>query len=262
MITPIITQKDWTKLRIEASKRAGLLVPYMYQGCRSPKILPMKGGLIEPWPKELPLIPRSEWADRIKDQAGTFLHNKWGMKLPVHDQGNTSRCWAHGSTRAVELLRLWENQEPLLLSPDSVAYPIEGTKDQGGWPEDACKQLAKEGACPQAAWPEAELSPENADKNWKDQALNHVLLRWLWVSNFNEQMTCALRRIPVAIPLWWWGHLVCQTDPELIGTNEFGIRFDNSWGSNWGDDGSAILDEESGTTVAGAFAPLSETFTQ
>jgi hypothetical protein len=39
------------------------------------------------------------------------------------------------------------------------------------------------------------------------------------------------------------------------------IWFDNSWASDWGDDGSAIMDEESGTTVSGSFGAIAETFT-
>jgi len=258
--TKIIRRADWMALRIEASKRARLMVPELYTGCHSPRIIPMKGYTIEPWPKELPIIPRSEWADRIADQKGNFLHARRKGVLPVHDQKSTNRCWAHGSVRAEELLALWEGQPPIMLSPDSVAYPIEGTRDNGGWSEDACEQMASGGACEQSEWPEAELSPKNANPNWKELALCHVLLKWLWVNTFEKQMTCAIRSLPVAIPLLWWGHLVCQTDPEIIGTNEFGLRFDNSWGDEWGDDGSAILDEESATTVSGAFAPISETF--
>lgn len=262
MATTIITRREWMRLRIEASKRARIKVPKLYAGCRQPRIMPWSGATVFPWPTEMPIIPREAWSDMIRDQKGSFLHSMREGVLPPHDQGSTNRCWAHGSVRAVELLRLWENQQPILLSPDSVAFPIEGTRDRGGWPEDACEQLASGGACPLAAWPEGELSPKNADKDWQDQALRHVLIRWVWVDSFAKQMTLALRRIPVAIPLMWWGHLVCQTDPEILGPNKFGLRIDNSWGADWGDDGSAVLDEESATTVAGAFAPISETFTQ
>ena len=111
-----------------------------------------------------------------------------------------------------------------------------------------------------SAWPENELSPRNADKDWQEQALNHVLLKWLNVKTFEQQITLAIHRVPIAIGLSWWGHLVCQLDPVQIGRNDFGIGIDNSWGADWGDNGYAILDEESATADLGAFAPLSETF--
>jgi len=160
----------------------------------------------------------------------------------------------------MELLRIYEGQPSLMLSPDSVAYPIEGTRDRGGYPSDACDQLAIGGACPMDAWPEAELSPKNAAKNWKEQALNHALLRWVKVSTWQQQITLGILRIPIAIGLGWWGHLVCQVDPVIISKAEVGIDFDNSWGADWGENGSGILDEESGTADLGAFAPISETF--
>jgi len=262
MPSPIIRHSDWLKLKIEAAVRSKRDVPFLYSGCLKPRIIPMRGAVIEPWPAYLPIVPREQWPDLIKSGAGSFLQDMRRDILPVHNQGSTNRCWAHGSVRALELLRLWECQSPLLLSPDSVAYPIEGTRDRGGWPEDACLQLANSGACPQTSWPEAELSPRNAAKDWKDQALNHVLLKWVFVSTWEQQMTCALRRIPVATVIPWWNHLVCFTGPALDEDGVPVIWFDNSWDPSWGEDGSALMDEKSGTTVVGSFAAISETFSE
>jgi len=160
------------------------------------------------------------------------------------------------------MLRLWQNLSPMLLSPDSVAYPIEGTRDRGGWGEDAADQMAKGGACPQELWPEGDLSPKKADPNWEEAALNHVLLKWIYVDSWEKQITLAIRDIPVAIPLMWWGHLVCQTGPHLDDKGNVGIWIDNSWGDDWGEDGSAVLDEESGYASSGAFAPIAQTYFQ
>jgi len=122
--------------------------------------------------------------------------------------------------------------------------------------------MAEGGACPQSAWPEGELSPKRAAKDWEEQALDHVLLKWVWVSNWEQQMTCAIHRIPVATVIPWWNHLVCFTGPTLDDKGVPAIWFDNSWGESFGEDGAAIMDEESGTTTPGSFAAISQTFYQ
>lgn len=148
-----------------------------------------------------------------------------------------------------------------MLSPDSVAYPIEGTHDRGGYPGDACQQMHTGGACPMSAWPEGDLSPRDANPDWKELALDNVLISWIKVSTWDQQITLALHHIPVAIGLRWWGHLVCQLDPVLTDRGDIAIGIDNSWGSSWGDNGYGILDRRSGTADLGAFAPISQTWT-
>jgi hypothetical protein len=257
----VITRKDWLRLRTEAAARANRPIQEPYRGCRPyPADRPLPHAVI-PWPSNWPTIPREDWPNLIRQQRGTFLTAHRAEKLRPHNQGSTNRCWAHGCVRALEILRVWQGQPPLLLSPDSIAYPIEGTHDNGGYAAQAAQQLATGGACAQTLWPEADLSPRRADKSWQNNALSHVLLLWIKPQTYEQQITCALRRIPVAIELDWWGHLVCQLDPVLIGDKEVGAGIDNSWGDDWGIHGYDVLDEES-ATASGCYAPLSETFSR
>lgn len=258
MSIPIIRKTDWSRLQNEAARRVKPNSPLIYSGCLP---YPQKLSLpscISGWPSDLPTIPRDEWPDLISLGKGTFLSDLRRDILRPHDQNGRNRCWAHGSVRAVELLRLWQGQPPVLLSPDSVAWPIEGTKDRGGYPVEACHQLAIFGACSQNLWPENDLSPRDADPSWQKDALKNRILRWFMPTTWEQQITCAIKRIPVPIGLGWWGHLVCQLDPVLLSNREVGILIDNSWGADWGDNGSAILDEESGTADLGAFAPFTK----
>jgi C1A family cysteine protease len=226
---------------------------------------------VQPASSRFPRIPRSQWRHLIKAQASSSLGALTKNVLPPHDQGRTNYCWAHGCVRGLELLRLYERQPPLLLSPESVAVPLTGGVNRGGDADEAFQQLSTYGACEQTFWPANDLNIKHAKTNWQQNAIRHAIIRWLDVENFDDQATLALHQIPVPIGLGWWGHLVCQIDlvylddvPELDhylrAADQFGVSFDNSWGTGYGDNGRAYLDEKHATADLGAIAPLSATF--
>ena len=205
-------------------------------------------------------IPREEWADLIKAGQGTFLHDLCKDKLPCHDQGGTNYCWAHGPTRAAEVLPVADGQDPVILSAESVAVPITGGRNRGGYPEDALHQLRNHGACEQSYWPLNDRDESNAKAGWEENRKLYRLIRWVDLNSFDMQMTLALLRYPVPIGLSWWTHCVCQLDPIHFGGKDFGIGIDNSHGADWGDNGYGILTERRGTADIGAFAPITENF--
>ncbi len=205
-------------------------------------------------------IPREEWAGLIRDGQGTFLHDITKGKLKPHDQGRTNYCWAHGSVRSAEVLRVFEGQDPIILSAESVAVPLTGGRNRGGYPEEALQRLVSHGACRQDMWPLNDRNESNAKNGWELDAKTHRIIRWVDVETFKMQMTLTLMRLPVPIGLRWWSHLVCQLGPVHYGGNDFGIVCDNSWGANYGDNGQFELTERRGTADLGAFAPLTENF--
>ncbi len=206
------------------------------------------------------MIPREKWKGIIENDGGPWLHDLTKDVLPPHDQGATNYCWAHGSVRAAEILRVYQGQSPRILSAESVAVPLTGGRNRGGSADEALGQLMDFGACQQKFWPVNELDIRKAKQGWKEDALDHMLLNWLDVNTWEMQITLALHRIPIAIGLRWWGHLVCQLDPVILPNGEVGIGIDNSWGADWGENGYGVLDEKHGFADFGAFAPISETF--
>jgi hypothetical protein len=205
-------------------------------------------------------IPRSVWPRLIEEGQGSWLSDLRKGKLPPHDQNGTPLCWAHGSVRAVEILRIYQGQQPLLLSAEQVAYVATHGRMRGGMPEEALAVLRQVGTCNQNLWPLNSLNERRANPAYETDRENHVVLDWLDIENFDDQMTLALNRVPVAIGLAWWGHLVCQLDPIYFPDGTFGIGYDNSWGTDFGDDGYGILHEDKAKADLGAFAPISETF--
>jgi len=244
---------------------------YGWQGCK-PRIKPygcVPG--VAPSTFLYPRIPRARWRELITASAGRSLGDLTKKILPPHDQGATNYCWAHGSVRAVEVLRVYELQHAQILSAESVAVPVTGGVNRGGSPDEALERLISHGAAEQEYWPLNDLNIKHAKTGWLTNALTHAMLRWADVESFDDQATLALHRIPVAIGLGWWGHLVCQIDLVYLddiaaldcyvrAAGQYGMAIDNSWGADWGDNGRGYLDEAHATADLGAFAPISATF--
>ncbi len=260
MSTLIIDESNYTQAIMERIDRLDPTERDAAPGCRPRQSdygnlrgVPRATDFIKP-------IPRQEWPDIIKDGKGTWLHDLSKDKLPSHDQGGTNYCWAHGSVRSAEVLRIFEGQPPLILSAESVAVPVTGGRNRGGSPDEALQQMIHYGACVQSLWPLNDRDDRHAEPGWERNALRHRTIRWADIQGFDMQMTFALMRIPVPIGLRWWGHLVCQLDPIHFGGKDFGTGCDNSWGSSYGDNGYFILTERRATADLGAFALLTENF--
>jgi hypothetical protein len=207
-----------------------------------------------------PLVPESEFPNAIRAMAGNTLHDLASPVLPPHDQGSTPLCWAHGSTRALEIQRVYEGQTPQLLAAEAVAYMATKGNMRGGSSDEALEVLRKNGAPPDTDTPRNSFDLSRYAPTWLDDALDYCVIGWLDIHTWQQQITLALNAVPIAITLEWWGHLVCQVDAILDAAGRVGIGFDNSWGRTFGVNGYATLDREHGESSGGAFAPISATW--
>lgn len=155
----------------------------------------------------------------------------------------SGNCWANGPVTGLHLLQKRDGGEFVSLSPASVAAPIKGFRNVGGWGKEAIEWIQKYGVCPASAW-----SPNAIDRRLYNEANKKLALKFRvidWIEctprNLNEMMTCLLRRIPVAVGYNWWRHEVCAIDPVYLGRNQYGIRIWNSWGDSWSDRGMSVL---------------------
>lgn len=156
----------------------------------------------------------------------------------------SSNCWCHGVVNAMRLIRAMNGQPFVDLSPASAAAPIKSYRNQGGWGGQAVEYIAEHGVASTEFWPANKIDRRYFEPSRENASL-HKITEWyeLQNNNFDQLMTCLLLRIPTAIGLNWWSHLVCAMDPVVMGKNAYGTRILNSWGSGWGDDGEGVLVE-------------------
>ena len=199
---------------------------------------------------DLPLIPRSEWDERIEEMTRTQSRLSDfcdAMGVKVKNQQSTNYCWINAPVHCLEIVRAVQGQRYVELSPASVGAKIKNFRNEGGWGTEGLQYLVETGCVPSERW------PSNAIDRRYDKASNNDLRElyrvdeWLDlpVGNFDAVATCLLNRIPVAIGLNWWGHEVTAIDlVKLDGRGRYGSLIGNSWGEDWGERGRAVLTEE------------------
>jgi hypothetical protein len=198
-----------------------------------------------PFPREL-LIPESEWQARIqeREERGRMLRPfllRQGVKVLM--QARTNYCWANCVVFGVMAKRAAQGQKHVPLSPASVAGPINGYANTGGWPKEALAYIRRHGIVPQSMW-----APNAIDRRLKTPAadaaaLNHRCLEWweLQPRNLAQLVSCLLLDWnPVPLGLLWWGHAVCAIDP-IWRDGEVAIVFANSYDVTWGTEGYGVL---------------------
>lgn len=202
-------------------------------------------------PSEIKLIPRSEWSDRIKEQAAqkARLSDVRG-DIPALDQNGQGFCWAYSTTGCVQLLRAANNQPYVRLSAHAIGCKVKNFRDEGGWAGLSAK-FHKEYGCPSIEkWAEKSMSRSNdTPQTWENAALHKVTEDWIDLTrdvydqnlSFDQVGTCLLLGIPCATDFNHWSHSVCAMDLVEVEPGSFGLLILNSWTNNWGDRGMGIL---------------------
>jgi hypothetical protein len=219
---------------------------------------------------DFPLIPRSEWSDRIKEKVATKsqlsdirLKGNAGGVIPSLDQNGKGYCWAHSSTGSVMMLRATMNEPYVPLSAYAVACIIKGYRDEGGWGAESLDFIMNKGVPSQALWPQQSMSQSNdKPETWANALLHKVTAGFVDLSaaqydrklTFDQVGTLLLSNVPVVADFNWWSHSVCLLDLVEISSGSFGVRLLNSWGDSWSDRGMGTL-EGNKAIPDGAVAP-------
>ena len=198
-----------------------------------------------------PVIPRSEWDDRIAEmekEKTRISDMLLDAGIPSLNQQQTNYCWCNAVVGCVQAIRAQQGEPYVPLSPASVAAPIKNYSNEGGWGAEALEYIAKNGVAAQELWPANAISRQYFDAS-RENAKLHIVTEFyeLDSGNFDQVMTNLFNRIPTAIGLSWWSHEVMACDPVALGNGKYGLRFRNSWGDSYGNLGFNILTEAKAT---------------
>lgn len=221
----------------------------MRRGLELPEVKPRGAAtpFLKPWDR--PLIPRDQWAERIKEreQGGAILSLICrDRQVPASNQDSTNFCWTYGVVTAINVMRAYRNMPYVEFARESVAAPIKGYRNNGGWGDQALAYIVEHGIMPQSLWPRHHYSTSryNTAENLAIAAQYKVEeFLVLQDRNFAQLMTSLLEDNASGVGYEFWSHEVCAVDPVVVGSNRFGVRIWNSWGNSYGDQGFAILDE-------------------
>lgn len=220
------------------------------RGLELPAVKPREAPFLKQWDR--PIIPRSEWAARIEEKErnkALISQIVRDLGIPTSNQNSTNFCWTYGVVTAINCMRARRGMPYVEFSRESVAAPIKGYRNNGGWGYEALKYISENGIMPQNLWPRHyyRSSEYNTSAN-KEVAKQFIVTHFLILQdrNFSQLMTALLEDEAVAVGYNRWSHEVCAIDPVVTGSNSFGVRIWNSWGNSYGDNGMAILAESYG----------------
>lgn len=186
-------------------------------------------------PFDLPLIPRSEWAERIAEMEATksrlsdirMKAGPNGGMIPSRDQNGRGYCWQHSGVSALLLLRAFANLPYADLSAYAPACLEKKYRDEGGWGAEGLRMLQTLGVPTSEFWPQRAVSSKYDTPEMRANAALHKPVEdWADMNaaeydrnlTFDQNMTLLLSRLPSIVDFNWWSHSVCGADPVNLKT--------------------------------------------
>lgn len=216
-----------------------------------PRELPM-GGVVcaAPLSEAMPLIPKIEWADRIKamDASRGWVNDRRRAlsarlgKSVVKDQDGLGYCHVFALTNCVEALRDREGLPYVELAPESLGGVV-GWQNAGGMMDADIAWAARHGIAARKFCPPWKHNPTQFVAGWQESAVLHAPTEWFELGSsgdmWGEVVTALLLGMPLYAGWAWWSHSVMGGKLVVI-DGEVCLEIENSWG-DWGAAGYGVL---------------------
>lgn len=189
---------------------------------------------------------KAELIDRIKQRdeyRSGLRHICDSKRILCKDQDGISYCWAYGTVHVMEIAYGVQGDGYVPLSATAAGALITGGVNRGGYGAEAIDFLSKHGTCREQDWPEHQISLRYNTPQVSQMSQCNVITDWgeLPTGDLDQLAAAVINNFPVTIGLPWWGHQVAIIDLVLLAGNVIGFVFDNSWGTNWGENGRGVL---------------------
>ena len=211
-------------------------------------------------PFDLELIPENEVRSRILDrQQEQASRREFGMDvgIKVKNQGKLNFCWMFSAVSGLEYARAFAGLPHEILSPSSGACPVTGFRNVGNSMEAGLQRLVSKGVATDNYVPETTLNNRDFRPGWEKNALNHRAEIFIDVmSKQDGEMdrritTMLLNDYVVPFGLYSMSHAMLYIDVVMIDENTIGYVVQNSWSTQWGDEGFAVFPRGKGTPDEG-----------
>lgn len=202
----------------------------------------------------MPLIPRSEWKERIAEKTAnkSWLKDRIERhRIKRKDQNPYGWCHSAAPVGAAELARVVAGLPFVELSIASVAGPVTGWRDEGANIYRALKQCEEIGIAETSVIPDLTMDSRLFTADVRANAAKHrVKAMDLDPQAWDQFVTCCLADIPTVYGAYQWRSSTANGAHATMGAvkaywinGEVVLEPANNWGDNWHD---AMLEAEHG----------------
>ena len=184
--------------------------------------------------EKVPLIPESEWPDRIRHMTANklWIGDRWKSDPQADYQNGFYYCWAYSLSQAAMAVRAAQGQKFVQLSPESLAEDV-NYRNAGNYLDSALAYAAKNGIATRATVPQHKIKESQWDAAYKQERTIYIPSEWWDLDGrdvWQSTVTALLLGYGCYVGLDWWSHAVWYDRMRISDRGAIEIHTPNSHG--------------------------------